>query len=328
MNEIAAQGRTATVDAAPRVSAGWFDRVRRFSADFWREFMFWWTEHAPIVVLWTGPFFLWFAWRYSRVLRAGTLANAKRLLGPDADEASQVALARSVVNNAYITIYELGRAVRLSREALRACIVDVQGEESYLAARRHGKGAIIVTAHIGSFEVGAAALLDRETRVHVVFRRDEFARFERLRSRLRQRLGVDEAAINDGWSIWMRMRDALLADEVVMIQADRVMPGQKGVPVPFFDGHLPMPVGPIKLALATGAPIIPVFSFRAAVGKVRVVIEEPIFVSRDAACPAGSDVVATALRRLAKIIERQIAAHPDQWLMLEPAWCEDQHGEE
>jgi KDO2-lipid IV(A) lauroyltransferase len=128
--------------------------------------------------------------------------------------------------------------------------------------------------------------------------------------------------------MWVRLRDALARDEVVMIQADRVMPGQQGARVPFLGGHLLMPLGPIKLALATGAPIIPIFSHRTAIGRLRVTIERPIVVGRADCVSPGEDRAPPALAALGALIEQKVRAHPEQWFMLQPALCEDQHDEE
>jgi len=300
-------------------------RIRRASADFWLEFMFWWAERYPRMVLWTRPFFLWFAWRFATTLCDGTRANARRLLGERATEAACDALMKDIIRNFYLSVYELAESVRMTPQQLRAHIDGIEGGENYAAARASGRGAILVTAHLGSFELGVAALLDRERRVHVVFRRDEFPRFERLRSRLRARLGVVEAPVDEGWPVWIRLRDALLADEVVMIQGDRVMPGQRGVAVPFMSGHIRLPTGPIKLARATGAPIIPVFSIRTLVHRVRIVVDTPIEVRRSDQA-RSDDAGHTALLKLAGAIERQVSRHPQQWMMVEPVWCEDRHG--
>src|SRR6185437_11295988 len=93
-----------------------------------------------------------------------------------------------------------------------------------------------------------------------------------------KKIGVVEVPLDQGWTVWMRLRDALANDEVVLIQGDRVMPGQKGQPVKFFDGHILMPTGPARLALVSGAPIIPVFFVRTPKGKIRLFIEDPILV--------------------------------------------------
>jgi KDO2-lipid IV(A) lauroyltransferase len=174
---------------------------------------------------------------------------------------------------------------------------------------------------MGSFEAGIAALLKNEPKpVHVVFKRDARGRFEEIRRSLRQRLGVHEAAIDDGWSIWVGLRDALTRDEVVVMQGDRVMPGQKGQAVPFLHGHLLMPNGPIKLAIASGAPLIPIFSVRTPDGRIAIRIEDAIHVD-----PAAEPVrgVHPALLQLTTVIERYIRQYPEQWLLLQPAFCED-----
>ncbi len=299
-------------------------RIRSASAGFWLAFMFWWTEHVPRVVLLTRPFFLWGTWRFATGLREGTLANARRLLQDDAPGSPRAkALAKSIIRSFYTSVYELGCCVRLTRQQMLARIDKVEGLEHYVEARKKAKGAIIVSAHLGSFELGAAALTEHEKRIHLVFQHDAHPRFDRLRSRLRERLGVIEVPVDDGWSMWVRLRDALLADDVVIILGDRVMPGQRGQRVPFLGGHILVPTGPLKLAMATGAPIIPIFSIRTRVGHVRVVIEEPIEVSRETVGAAASDGGQPPIVKLAAAIEKHVGANPEQWLMVEPVWCED-----
>ncbi len=318
MNHEVRQAATANATSPPL--GGLLAVLRRLSANFWLEFLFWWTEHAPKVVWWTRGFFLFFAWRLGTTMRKDTLANARVLLGASADEAKCVALAKNMIRSFYIAVYELGCALRLPKEELGRRIDSVEGRETYLNARRSKRGAVIVTAHLGSFELGTAALVDHENRVHVVFRHDVSRRFDRLRSRLRERIGVVEAPVDDGWPTWTRLRGALAADEVVMIQGDRVMPGQKGVPVPFLGRHLLMPAGPLKLALAAAAPIIPVFSLRTSVGRLRIVVEEPIMVSRE---DGPLDARHPAMLSLARVIEKHVRDHPEQWLMVEPLWFGD-----
>jgi KDO2-lipid IV(A) lauroyltransferase len=176
------------------------------------------------------------------------------------------------------------------------------------------KGAIIATAHMGSFEAGAAAIVDREQAVHVVFKRDD-TRFEHVRTSLREKLGVSEAPVDEGWPLWLRLREALMRDEVVMVQADRVMPGQKGARVPFLHGHLLLPTGPIKLAIASGAPIIPVFAVRTPEHKIRIHVEPAVIVT---------DNPDASLLELARVLEKYVSAYPEQWLLFHRGFCEDQ----
>jgi len=308
---------TGTRREPPKQRAGMFASFYLFSADFWLEFLFWWTEHAPRVVWWTRGFFLYFAWRLGTTMRKNTLANARGILGDSADEATCVALAKNMIRSFYLAVYEMGRALRIPQDELKHRIDPVEGRETYEEARRSKRGAVVVTAHLGGFELGMAALVGHEKRVHVVFRRDASPRFDRLRSRLREKLGVVEAPVDEGWSTWSHLRDSLAGDEVVLIQGDRVMPGQKGVPVPFLHRRLLLPSGPFKLALVAGAPVIPVFSLRTATGRLRIVVEEPILLTR---ADGPIDARHPAVLRLAAAIEKHVRSNPEQWLMIEPLW--------
>lgn len=259
--------------------------------------------------------------RCSRALREGTQKNAGRIFGPGTPAGRRERFSRDVVGNFFDFVYDVGRTRRMSREELMGLVESIQGHQRYLDLRAEGKGAIVVTAHMGSFEAGLAALLEHERQpIHVVFKRDERSRFEQIRRSLRERLGVHEAAIDDGWTIWMRLRDALAANHVVTLQGDRVMPGQKGQAVKFLHGHLLLPTGPIKLAIASGSPLVPIFSIRVPGGRIRIHVEEPIRVD-----PAAEPVdgVHPALLQFAAVLERYVAAYPEQWLLLQPAFVED-----
>jgi KDO2-lipid IV(A) lauroyltransferase len=298
------------------------DRLRSAAAAFWLTAFFFAAQHAPRLVaalrrpLCRGIFFC------SRSIRTGTTANARRVLGPGAARPEVAAMARRTLGSFYLFCCDVGRSFGLTRDQLTALIDSDEGHSNYLAARAAGKGVIVVTAHMGSFEVGMAALRRVERNaIHVVFKRDPFARFERQRSALRARLGVEEAPVDEGWTVWVRLREALLNDHAVVLQGDRVMPGQKGESVPFLGGTLLLPGGPVKLALATGAPIVPIFSVRMPSGKVKLFIEPPIDASAtDGASRGGSH---PALLKWASVLERYVKAYPDQWLLLQPALVED-----
>ena len=81
------------------------------------------------------------------------------------------------------------------------------------------------------------------------------------------------------------------------------------------------PTGPVKLAMATGAPIIPVFAVREADGRVRIHLEDAIQPPPN---PQEPNAVQIALQQIAAVMERYILKYPDQWLRVHTAFCEDQ----
>src|SRR5262245_12975358 len=222
-----------------------FSRTGRTWARFWVSwFMMWNLQRNPGLVRRTKPFFTTMAWRTSSSLRRSLLANARRILGDGAPIERQEALAKSVLANVYDFLCDIGDTPHLSDHELQGRVARVEGRDRYRQARSLKRGAILVTAHLGSFETAVAALRRDEPRVHIVFRRDPMERFERMRAAQRLRLGVIEAPVDDGLAVWVKLRDALLNDEVVLMQADRAMPGQTGHKVRFLHGHLLVPAGP------------------------------------------------------------------------------------
>ncbi len=260
---------------------------------------------------------------FSASLRRATFANAGRILGNECTPASRRRLAKAMIGSFYDFFLEVGRHQDFDAAQVMAEVESITGEDVYRAARAAGKGAIMVTAHIGSFEVGAAILKAREPKVWVVFQRDPMPVFEKLRSEMHRRAGLIEAPVNpaggeDAWTVWLKLRDALTRDEVVLMQGDRVMPLQRGHRLPFLGGHIVMPPGPVKLALATGAPIIPVCAPRGSSGRVRIIMGKPIWVeSGTEAGPHPADL------ELARVLEEWVKQFAGQWMMVQPVWCED-----
>jgi len=261
--------------------------------------------------------------RYSPKALDAAIANGRRLISPDLPEMDCREYGRAVVRRFIDFVIDIGQSQSQTPDEMRARIDGVDGHDRYVAARAAKCGAIVVTAHMGSFELGLAALTAIEPRVHVVFKRDTLDGFETIRQNLRRTLGVIEAPIDDGWAIWIKLRDALRADEVVILQGDRAMPGQKAAAVPVARGHVNLPLGPVMLAIASGAPIVPIFTLATSPGRYRVCVESPIWVDPQA---EPIDGVHPALLQIGKTLEKYVLAYPDQWLLLDRAFVEDAVG--
>lgn len=288
------------------------------AARAWLGALFFVVRRAPWLARLLRPLVVWGVWRFSTRVRENTWANARRVLGGGEGGAAERA-ARGVIGSFYDAVVEFGSSRGKGVGEFAARVGRVEGADAYAARRAAGKGAVIVTAHLGPFESAIASLRERERNVHVVFRRDEFAAFERLRSGQRARLGVQEAAIDEGLATWMTLREALLRDEVVLIQGDRVLTGQRGVKVRFLGGHVMLPDGPARLAMIAGSPLIPAFATKEADGSVTIRLHGAIEVGDG----AGLVSVERAVEMVGGIIAETVRRYPDQWLMMEKAWSED-----
>lgn len=128
--------------------------------------------------------------------------------------------------------------------------------------------------------------------------------------------------------IWTRVEDRFIAERVLIVgetanEAMRVLRAKlakngiviitvaasahKFACVPFFNQQLELPTGPIRLALTTGATLLPVFAFTKANGEFEVSIEAPLYPTSNPTTP--EDIAAAYARRL----EPFVLEHPDQW---------------
>jgi lauroyl/myristoyl acyltransferase len=129
---------------------------------------------------------------------------------------------------------------------------------------------------------------------------------------------VTEQPIDDGLGMLFRLKAALEADEVIVMQADRVWPGQSWVEVPVLHGRMRLPSGPVKLAQLNDSPIVPVLAVRTGPARFRVVLAPAIVVS-------DYPDVESAVAAVGEALGRFIATVPQQWLVLHEAFVEDQH---
>jgi Bacterial lipid A biosynthesis acyltransferase len=101
------------------------------------------------------------------------------------------------------------------------------------------------------------------------------------------------------------LRARLAENRIVLITIAPL--AHKFAEVPFFQGQLQIPTGPIRLALTTGAALLPVFAFTTDNGGFEVSIEEPIYPTN--VDPSFENIAAAYAKRL----EPFVLEHPDQW---------------
>ena len=106
---------------------------------------------------------------------------------------------------------------------------------------------------------------------------------------------------------------ALRCNEIIALVGDRDFSASTTV-FDFFGKPARLPAGPAKLALATGAPILPTFMVRIAGDRFRFIVDDPIFVD-----PA-QDTVETVMHRIVRALERVILQHSEQWFLFHNPW--------
>ncbi len=192
------------------------------------------------------------------------------------------------------------------------------GDERLVEARREGKGAILLTAHVGNFELGGLFLAQLGLKVAAVYVPDPSPVIEKHRDDARKMLGVTGIPVDRSPFGFLPILRALEKNMCVAIQGDRDVSGT-GRTMPFFGKSASFPIGPFRIAQASGAPVFPVFVLQEEDGRYRTIVEEAIRVPR-ARGDASDEAVALGLATFVARMEATIRAYPTQWYRFARFW--------
>src|ERR1700730_19378170 len=200
-----------------------------------------------------------FAWRFSPLARPRLEFNLK-IACPELENDRRELRRLSWLNfrnhaKAYADLMQLPRT---SVETMRPWL-KVEGMEHLEQARALGKGVLVISCHMGSYEVVSA--IWSATLTPVSFFAEELeprALFEWYRD-TRARLGISVLTLGTGGL--RRVLQALHDKEMVITAIDRDISGT-GHEMPFFGRPAPIPLGTAAIALRFGTPLLPVCVYR------------------------------------------------------------------
>ena len=174
----------------------------------------------------------------------------------------------------------------------------------------HGKGVIFVSAHLGNWELGAAALAALGYKFNAVALWVPDEKLNSLYQHYRMSRGVRPIPFGRAARECIR---ALRRNEIVAVVGDRDFTAANRT-VEFFGRPARLPEGPAKLALATGAPLLPVFMVRLPDDTFAYIVDEPIWADK------SRQSVDDILRQVAVALERVIRQHSEQWFLFHDLW--------
>ncbi|MDA3971129.1 MAG: lysophospholipid acyltransferase family protein [Desulfobulbaceae bacterium] len=213
----------------------------------------------------------------------------------------------------YVLIHDL------TQENYKETVAEEIGTEYIEKALADGNGAILITPHLGNWELGGVTFALRGCPIHVLTLKDQEDAVQDYRDEVRGSLGIKTLHVdpNDHGTI-LKMARLLKANNVIAMLGDRLVGGKKSEVV-FFGRKVYFPSGAMALSQATGAPIIPVFITLREDGKYKAWMEKTIMVAREPGV-ANDELIARKTQELALVFEKNIRRHPDQWYQFFDYW--------
>lgn len=244
--------------------------------------------------------------------RRKTLESLKTAY-PEINPTEAKKLGRAAWKNIGRNLFELVHWMGWSREKIAGQPARVEGWENVEKALARGKGVLVVTAHLGNWELLGAFMSSRHETSGVAQQLYD-PRFDAILTRFRMdKLGA--AIIKRGMAL-RGILEALKDNRLILALLDQDT-GQDGVFVPFFGKLAWTQSGVARIAQKTGAALVPAFLVRGADGRFEVHAEKEIEVPHSG--DKEKDVV-EATRRITEVIEKYVRAYPDQWVWMHERW--------
>ena len=249
----------------------------------------------------------WCAWRDARVVRE----NLRAVLGDDRGRVDHA--TRELFRQFSGYLVEFFR-IRTVDRAFIASRVEVTGLEHLTGAIADGRGAIVLAAHLGNWELAGGVIHALGVPISAVALNHPNPRVTEFFNRRRRAYGLGVIPMGQATRPCLT---ALRQRRVVALLADRDFSHHAAVSVPFFGRLTWIPRGPAVLSVRTRRPVVPVFLVRLQPGRFRLICEPAI------PPPETADDEATVealTRQYVAVMERVIRAYPAQWFLFHAFW--------
>ncbi len=213
--------------------------------------------------------------------------------------------------NLGLNFFEWLKLPRLSASDLQG-LVECSGLEHIHSALKQKRGVMMLSAHFGNWEIISPYLASLGFKGSVLARKLRYPEYEQFLISMRESKGVRTIERS-------RLKDvarALKENQLIGIMPDQDVDSLEGLFVDFFGKPAYTPIGPAAVAMMTKAPIVPCFIRR---NRNKYILEIlPAVVAPEKG--DRKEILAQWTQDWSRVVEQQIARHPEQWVWVHRRW--------
>jgi lauroyl/myristoyl acyltransferase len=247
--------------------------------------------------------------------RRAVVENLKTILGKSSESEELRPIARDVFRNFAKYLVDFFRFSKMDLEYVNK-FVKLEGLSNIDEALGCGKGVIMLSAHMGNWELGGFVLgtlgypINAVVLTHQNEKINDFFKNQRAAGKMK--------SIEFGASLRSCYK-ALKNNELLALLGDRDF-SNNGISMEFCGKPVVMPKGPAVLSYRTGALIVPCFITRNGDDTFTFVFEKPIDPKADG---DEDSTIKSIMRRYLPLIESYVKRYPGQWYVFRDFWNQD-----
>jgi len=226
------------------------------------------------------------------------------------------------VRSIYLNYYTFGQTL-IDKVVIMAGIGNsfsyhFDGEENLLEIANGRRGGILLSAHIGNWEVAGHFLQRLNTNIHVVMFDGEHQQIKDYLTEVTGERKFNVIVVRDDLSHVYAIGEALQKNELVCMHADRFIEGNKTRACKFLGKEALFPVGPFVLAGTFDVPVSIVFAFREPSDHYHFHGSRPITRGET---ESKSDYIERLTGIFLHQMETKVRAYPEQWFNYYDFWA-------
>ncbi len=251
-------------------------------------------------------------WLVSKKDREAVALNLSIITKKDSEECSK--LTRKVFRNFGLYLVDFFRMASLTKDDIKKR-VRVEGIENIDGVLKRDKGGIILTCHIGNWEMGGVVMAMLGYDMSAVALNHKHKNINDFFIKQREAKGLKVIPISH---IMKRCVSALRRKGLLALAGDRDFTNN-GMVMDFFGMPTSIPRGPAMFSLKTDSPIIPGFLIRRDTFNYSLIFDRPIEI-KEIPGKSNEEIIKEANEKFVKIMEKCISAYPEQWLIFRKFW--------
>jgi predicted LPLAT superfamily acyltransferase len=223
---------------------------------------------------------------------------------------------RMLYKNAYLLGQSIIDKVVVMSGIKNAFTYEFDGEENLREITSLKKGGILLSAHIGNWDIAGHLLKRLETRINIVMFDGEHEKIKEYLDNITGEKSVNLILIKEDLSHIYEISEAFKNNELVCMHADRFLEGNKTITANFLGEKARFPIGPFVLAATFKVPVSFVFAVKESN------LHYHLFASKIKSYnqPQKSALIAELLEDYKNEMEVKVKKYPEQWFNYYNFW--------
>lgn len=194
------------------------------------------------------------------------------------------------------------------------------GEKYLRQVTESGEGGLIINAHLGNFDIAGQLLERLNTKINIIMFDAEHEKIKKLTNSTIIKKKVNIITIKNDGSHIFEIAKALQNKEIVAMNGDRYIQGNKTITCDFLGEKAQFPTGPFHLALKYNVPVFYAFAFKESKTHYHFYATKPIKYNFSGNIKKRNEIIKSMIKDYIFELENKIYKYPNQWFNYYQFW--------